>query len=246
MRTYVFLDLDDTVFQTLPKCPAGEPLRPVARRTDGSPISFMTRRQQTLFDRLRREAEIVPVTARNLAAFRRVDLPFACGAILDYGAVVLFPDGTLDAAWDAAVRPRAEALTGELQGVQQALREFIVQRGLEVTTRLVEDFGMTLYLVAKQPRRLTSELRTVRDELLPTLDLRRFFVHYNDNNLALIPRCFGKERAVRHVLDNHLGEEPRLTIGLADSLTDAPFLALCDYSLVPHGSQLFLQTLAVL
>src|SRR4051794_419713 len=117
MRTYVFLDLDDTILQTRLKCPPGEPLHPAAYRRDGSPLSFMTGRQQALLGLLTRGASVIPTTARNLDAFRRVGLAFPHLAILDFGGVVLLPDGTPDPAWDAVVRPQALALAGELQDV---------------------------------------------------------------------------------------------------------------------------------
>ena len=58
------------------------------------------------------------------------------------------------------------------------------------------------------------------------------------NNLALVPRFLGKERAVRHVIRHHLGPEPVLTLGMGDSLSDIPFLSACDFSVVPTASQL--------
>src|SRR5205823_998696 len=96
MRTVLFLDLDDTIFQTRPKCPVGEPVRPAAFRRDGTPLSFMTDRQRALLDVLSRAATVIPTTARSLDAFRRVDLAFGHAAILDFGGVVLTPGGELD------------------------------------------------------------------------------------------------------------------------------------------------------
>src|SRR5829696_8138848 len=104
MRIVLFLDLDDTVFHTGPKCPPGEAVRPAARRRDGTPLSFMTDRQRALLEVLFRSATVIPTTARSLDAFRRVDLPFAHAAVLDFGGVVLLPGGTLDLAWDGRVR----------------------------------------------------------------------------------------------------------------------------------------------
>src|SRR5262245_40812091 len=101
MRLVVFLDLDDTLFQTRPKCPDGEPLHLAAFRRDGEALSFMTARQRALFDWLSATASVVPTTARNRDAFRRVRLPFTGPAILDFGGVVLQPDGTPDPVWDA-------------------------------------------------------------------------------------------------------------------------------------------------
>lgn len=238
MRIVLFLDLDDTVFQTRPKCPPGATVRPAAARRDGTPVSFMTDAQATLADVLFRSATVIPTTARDLAAFRRVTLPFGHAAILDFGGVVLLPGGELDRAWDADVRPRALAVGPELHEWRRTVEDLSAERGLGVTARVVSDFDMPLYLVVKHPLGDAARLGLVRDRLRESADRGRFFLHENGNNLSLVPRFLGKERAVRHVLDHRLGPDPVVTIGLGDSLTDAPFLDLCDYSLVPRGSQL--------
>jgi hypothetical protein len=238
MRTVVFLDLDDTVFQTLPKCPTGAPIRPAAYRRDGAPLSFMTAAQRTLLDRLHVGATVIPTTARNLDAFRRVDIPFAHGAILDFGGVVLEPNGNLDPAWDAQVRPQTRATAGVLRELQHVVESLDARLQLEVRARVISDFDMPLYLVVKHPGGDVTRLVPVHDELCRCVDGARFFLHLNDNNLSVVPRFLGKERAVGYFLEHRLGGDQVLSIGVGDSLTDAPFLERCDFSLTPRGSQL--------
>jgi hypothetical protein len=238
MRCVLFIDLDDTIFQTRPKCPAGEAVRPAARGRDGTPLSFMTERQGALLDVLFRAATVIPTTARNLNAFRRVDLPFEHVAILDFGGVVLLPDGTLDVSWDAEIRPRALDLAPDLDALLGTVERFIAARQLGAYARIVSDFDMPLYLVVKHANGDGSRLDPIREELNGHIDRERFFIHYNSNNLSVVPRFLGKEKAVRHVLRRHFGNEPVLTLGMGDSLTDAPFIELCDYSLLPRASQL--------
>src|SRR5262245_58580522 len=114
MRVVVFLDLDGSIFQTRPKCPPGESLLPGALDRAGQPLSFMTARQERLLA-LFRGAIVIPTTARNLDAFRRVTLRFDSLAILDFGGVVLLPDGSLDCERDAFIRPLALAIAPELE-----------------------------------------------------------------------------------------------------------------------------------
>jgi hypothetical protein len=238
MKTIIFLDLDDTLFQTRPKCPPGIPLAPAALRPDGEPLSFMTPLQQHLFDLLGGAATIIPATARNFDAFRRVQLSFHSLAILDFGGVILHPDGTLDPGWDAQVRPLALSIGEELSEICRSLADFSSAQSLCVQPRIIHDFGMGLYIVMKHPAGDVAILEHIRTEALARLDRERFFVHANDNNLSVVPRFLGKEQAVRYVLAHHVGEEPILTVGVADSLSDAPFLNLCDFVLLPRGSQL--------
>ncbi len=238
MRIVLFLDLDDTIFQTAPKCPADEARQPAAYRRDGTPLSFMTRQQRTFLDMWQRSATVIPTTARNLDAFRRVDLPFDHYAILDFGGVVLLPDRTLDPLWDAEVRPRALEAAVELQAIHRTIVRLIERASLGAYARVISDFDMPLYVVVKHPDADCAALRMLRDELLRILNLDRFFVHMNGNNLSVGPTFLDKQHAVKHIIERRLGPEPMVTIGMGDSLSDAAFLEQCDFSVMPRGCQL--------
>jgi hypothetical protein len=71
--------------------------------------------------------------------------------------------------------------------------------------------------------------------------------HRNDNNIALLPPWLGKQNAVAHVLPRLRARFPdaRL-IGIGDSLTDAPFMRICDFAMLPTHSQLARATLDAL
>ncbi|MBY0525725.1 MAG: hypothetical protein K2R98_20130 [Gemmataceae bacterium] len=238
MRTCVFLDLDDTILQTRPKCPPGEPLSPAADDRNGRPLSFMTERQRALLSLLSAAGTVIPTTARNLDAYRRVRLAFTDLAVLDFGGVILRPDGTPEPDWDASIRPRALEMGPELHTELHAVQQFIDARRLEINARLIADFDMPLYLVLKHPAGNVAALQTVLREHWGGIDPQRFFIHCNGNNLSLVPRFLGKERAVQHIRAHLLGTEPVLTIGVGDSVSDAPFLAACDYALLPRDCQL--------
>jgi len=238
MRLVTFLDLDDTLFQTRPKCPPGAPLRPAAFRRDGAELSFMTDQQVRLFELLDTAGTVIPTTARNLDAFLRVRLPFRSLAILDFGGVVLLPDGRPDPAWDALVRPSAVAAEAALESVSCSLQAYVADRRLEVSVRLIRDFDLPLYVVLKHVRGDVAALEAVHAEALSGLDRSRFFVHFSDNNLSVVPRFLGKEKAVGYLLETHLAGEPLLTVGVGDSWTDLPFMRRCDFVVSPRHSQL--------
>jgi hypothetical protein len=238
VKVYAFLDLDDTLFQTLPKCPPGEACRAAAFRKDGAALSYMTRRQERLFEVLGSIGTIIPVTARNLDSFRRVDLPFTSMAILDFGGVVLLPGGQPDPDWDARVRPQALAVGAALERLVGSVIDFVERKKLAARARVIHDFDMPLYAVMKHPDGDVRTLERIAAEHLPTQPLDDFCVHANGNNLSIVPRFLGKEHAVAYLLERHVAGRDALSVGIGDSVSDVPFLRLCDFLMTPRGSQL--------
>lgn len=237
MKLYVFLDLDDSIFQTRRKCPVGEELFPAALDRDGNTNSWMTQRQRMLFSLFESAGTIIPTTARNHGAFSRVTLPFHHVAILNFGGVVLLPDGKLDERWDAEIRPRTQAVEEQLRQAFEEVQKFAEHRFPNVYARIIRDFDMPLYLVLKDRESDNLSLQAIAESgVLPAGE--GWFCHFNDNNLTLVPSFLGKEKAVQHVIDHHLGEESAVTLGLGDSVSDSGFLKLCDYAMTPRESQL--------
>ncbi len=95
--------------------------------------------------------------------------------------------------------------------------------------RVISDFGMPLYVVAKHPDGLTENLSKLWQAVKPEFPAEGFFVHQNDNNLSVVPTCISKRAAVEYLLNGPLNDGPRLVIGAGDSLSDAEFLRVCDF-----------------
>jgi hypothetical protein len=231
-------DLDDTLFQTRRKCPPGCELHPVAYGRIGEALSFATPGQRRLFEWLARDAVFVPVTGRNSDAVARVRLPFAGHAITSFGGVILTPGGGSDPEWSEHVGAHA----AEHRETLEALRCFALalgaRTGADVRATVVADRGIPLYLSVKHNRtdaaQLAAFVRRVAGEPAFPPGWR---VHLNDGNAACLPPYLAKEHAVRYFLDR-IAPSRAVTLGLGDSHSDAPFLALCDYALLPAGSQL--------
>ena len=104
MESYIFLDLDDTLFQTLRKCeaqPETIALQARAFLPDGTPNSYATNKQQWLWQLLSQGFKCIPVTGRDYSAFERVNLPFQEEIVLNHGAVILDRQRNIDTAWMA-------------------------------------------------------------------------------------------------------------------------------------------------
>lgn len=242
MKKFLFVDLDDTLFQTPGKCAKEEDLRPAAYLKDGAACSFTTSRQRAFFELMHREMTLIPATARNRDALSRVDLPFSSYAIIDYGGVVLEPGGAVDSLWLETMRVDMDrALTG-LKEAMQVIDAYSKSVGLEGRARLIEDCSTPFYIVVKDPEKKAEHLEQLeREAVAPWIATagNDFFIHRNGNNLAVLPKTLNKARAVDYLRKRLEAEHGEImTLGMGDSKSDARFMAACDYAIVPSSSQL--------
>lgn len=250
LKKYLFVDLDDTLFQTPGKCSEEQDLHPAAYLKDGSACSFTTARQRSFFELMHREMTLIPATARNRDALSRVDLPFSSYSIIDYGGVVLEPGGAIDAEWLETMRVDMQEAVHGLREIGQLIDDYLAHAGLKGRSRLIEDYATPFYVVVKDAEKRAERLEDVeREVVLPWLNQSGgdFFIHRNGNNLAVLPQSLNKARAVQHVrhrLEAEYGEI--MTLGMGDSQSDARFMASCDYAIVPRGTQLAALTVASL
>ena len=73
---------------------------------------------------------------------------------------------------------------------------------------------------------------------LPAEVLEHCYVHVNGNNLAIIPKFVSKQKAVEFFINKYDPNRERVILGWGDSLSDAGFLACCDWFGMPKNSQL--------
>jgi hypothetical protein len=240
MRAIAFVDLDDTLFQTIRKCPADVPayaLTPLGFAKDGSALSYATPRQMAFIAWLTETTVFVPVTARGLDALRRVRIPFTT-AVCAHGGVVLGDDGEPDGRWAAHVAAQAEAHAPMLAALAEAVNSSAAALGTPLAVRVLCEGPIGLYVLVKHPDAIEAELNAAVDAMLGAVPAG-WTVHRNGNNVAIIPPYLGKAHAVAHILPGLRARYPDApTLGIGDSLTDAPYMGLCDFAMTPTGSQL--------
>lgn len=238
MGRVVFVDLDDTLFQTARKDPTATRLAAVDGQ--GAPLSFQSDRQASLLDWLSDGARVIPVTGRNVQAFRRVTLAFGDRAICSFGGVVLNPDGTPDPEWHGRMAAAAPAAAPALDTLHAVTRQRAEALGIDVRHRVIHDADLPLYLSVKHNAGSGAETARLAEAMAPHMPAG-WAIHRNGSNMALLPPFLGKAHAVRFVMDalrDPNDPEPLLTIGVGDSLTDLGYMALCDYALTPRGTQI--------
>lgn len=234
-RIVIFLDLDDTILQTAPKCPPGEPVEPAAVDRAGQTLSFMTRAQRRLLEFWMAQGEVIPVTGRTDDALARVMIEFRSWRITHHGAVIRRPDGRLPPWWHDEIRPLLVAAEASLRHVAARLNEDAATGGYRVSRHLVEERLTYVSVKSDDDGTALARLRARLEEngLPPELAL-----HHNGNNFALMVKGTQKRDAVRRVARELERDGPIVTIGAGDSLSDIPFLRACDFALVPKDSQI--------
>ncbi|MGQ0592716.1 MAG: hypothetical protein ACT4QB_08715 [Gammaproteobacteria bacterium] len=247
MERFLFLDLDDTVFQTRAKCGPESDLTAAAYLKDGSAISYCTSRQRALLEMFGRELRIIPTTARNLDAFSRVALPFSEMSILDHGGIILDAGREPDRPWLERMQRLTRSIAGLLHDLAAGIAIWGRHRGIEVCPRIIGDCGLDLYVLVKHAKGDTAALQAMLDGCVQPWIARAgaaFKTQLNGNHLAILPAFLDKAHAVAYVIERlteRYGDV--LTFGMGDSMSDRDFVLLCDYALVPRGTQLYASTL---
>jgi hydroxymethylpyrimidine pyrophosphatase-like HAD family hydrolase len=249
MELFVFLDLDDTIFQTKRKCPEDQPVFPAAFAQDGSVMSFFTSKQARLFKLLHHKTRLIPTTARNHSSFLLTKIESYDYAIINHGGIILNADGNVHQGWFDSMKHLLAPVLQDLKALKQVLKAEAKKRNINFKIRLIDDLGLTFYLLVKHEDRNHSALKVLLLEVIePYLQQHNlgFYCHLNDNNLAVLPRFLNKAPAVKFLqqeLDKKYTEY--LSVGMGDSLTDIAYMQLCDYFMTPKNSQIVRECIGV-
>ena len=246
MEKFLFLDLDDTVFQTRRKCASLEQATPAAYALSGEPSSYSLPKQKTLLALLHEQWRIIPTTARTQAAYVRVDLGVPCnnGVILNHGATILDENGQEDGQWRARLEPQLATVQAMFSELKQVIEQYAEQQHIELLVRIIHEAGLDFYVEVRHHQAVYAELHSILVNCVQPLlqEFTAFQAYLNSNSLTILPRSINKSHAVNYRLDalkQQYGEI--LTMGMGDSLSDAPFIAQCDYAMIPQGAQLHQQ-----
>jgi len=236
MRRVVFVDLDDTLFQTARKNPQARTVAAVDG--DNRPLSYQSDRQATFLHWLAEGATVIPVTGRSVQAFRRVILPLGRQAICSFGGVILGPDGAPDPEWHRRIMPAARTAEPILATLESEVRAIAADLAIDVRHRILHDADLPLYLSVKHNASHAEETARLAEAVRSTLP-DGWTLHLNDANLALRPAFLDKAHAVAFLIERLETEQgPLLTVGVGDSFTDLGYMALCDYALTPTRAQI--------
>lgn len=240
----VLTDLDDTFFRNVKKVPEDELAGSIEVVTDtGDRVSVMTPRQAALFAWIRRTCDIIPVTARSLEAFRKINLDFGDSwKIAGNGAVVIRPDGEIDEEWAAIMRAELVAYAGILQEMHDAVAWRVREAGFEFVVKRYAEYGHEHCVLFSCEGQDHGDLASIAGRLRFGLTAN-IHIHHNAGTLALTAGPVSKKRASEYVLSKIEGLDRRPVMAFGDSLSDLPFMSLGDFVCAPLGSQISEKTL---
>ncbi len=231
-QTLLFLDLDDTLFQTLRKNPQGSIQ---ATQTTSTP-SYMTQAQQIFWQLFYHNpaVNIIPVTARDQRQYNNSFLSKdskITTAVLYFSGVIL-EQGKIDEVWQENRRNAYAKLAVSIADSQAQVQTALASYPLNYFNLYnVENYYLTIKASADCPLALRAEVFQHLKTLLPP----HYLLHENDRALSLLPEFLDKSRAVRYLIERY---QPLLTLGAGDSLTDWGFMQCCDFRLIPARTQL--------
>ncbi len=231
-KILLFLDLDDTLFQTQRKKPQGS----IPATHNVSTLSYMTEAQQALWQLFHEHphALIIPVTARDQRQYHNTFLSQEAKiqtAVLYFSGLILH-QGQPDPHWQAHIKTAYDALDTSIEQLYQQLQKNLsTQEHSQFNTSCSDHYYVTIKAQQDCPKALRDSVFQRIRGLLP----QGYFVHENDRALSLLPKCLDKRHAVEYLIEQH---QPTLTLGAGDSLTDWGFMQACDFRLIPKQTQL--------
>lgn len=230
-RTLVAVDVDRTMIYS----PAAVALGAAAGHDPGEllhveqhedrAVSAMTAAAAALWQELARSADLVPVTTRTMAQFRRVSWPGGAvrHAITTNGARLLV-DGAEDPEWSAEVHSRLSRGCGPIDEVRARLA-----CAGPWLLRVRDAEGLFCYAIVDRAALPDDEVSALRDWAAP----RGWVVSVQGSKLYCLPAPLTKSAAA-DALARRLGSS--LTLAAGDSLLDAGLLSWAHRAIRPaHG-----------
>jgi HAD superfamily hydrolase (TIGR01484 family) len=228
----LFIDLDDTLFQTRRKNSQG--IIPATRTALTGKGSYMTQAQKLFFDLFNesKKVKIIPTTARDIEQYHNTLLSDSARietAILYFSGMIL-EKGHEEKQWQQ-----------QIQRAYQQLDKSILQLFIEVKAIIADHPQFILYnvddyyITVKAKQDCPIAIRETIFSQLKTMKIEGYFIHQNDRALSLLPQFLNKKFAVQYLIEKY---QPSLTLGVGDSLTDLSFMAVCDFRIFPKNAQI--------
>lgn len=236
MEVIAFTDLDDTLFQSPRKCPQVHDFTVAADLPNGQPGAYATPQQNSLKQMLQAHL-IIPVTGRRTDSLSRVRMNFPHYKVASHGAIILDANDNIYPEWLDILTQEEAQWRQRLKTLESYLLQYIAEHNLELRVRVVDDYGFACYVCVKGRDEHLKQMQKDQEKHVPA---EGFTCHINDRNLAYMPPYASKKRAVLFLKEALKAEyDSAITyFGVGDSNSDAAFMSVCDFQILPSHSQI--------
>lgn len=232
----VFADLDDTLFQTARKMSETPCETRLASRAANGSHSYMTKAQAATVRWLLETTVLIPTTARSSKVLGRTTIPFRGYKICSNGGAIITPEGEHDPDWVVRVARISTDYSAAFAAMEAALAP--LSKAGTLRSWLVCEAQTPVYLVAKIGADTPSTVLNDAEELCRNEVGDALVFHRSDRNMSFTPQGLTKFDAVKEMLERLPDTDRRPIWGMGDSVSDLPFMRLCQMMVAPSSSQI--------
>ncbi|MEK7431520.1 MAG: hypothetical protein AABZ74_00190 [Cyanobacteriota bacterium] len=235
MKAIVFVDLDETIFQTRIKNKEG--FIPVTNTKNPKYTSYMTPAQSLLWDIIvnHESVSIIPVTLRGIKEYNDTQIsknPKIITSVLYFSGIITNNDYA-DAVWANHIKSCFLKLKPSLGDIFQELMKNLKKDVFKV--EIVDSFYISIKNLSSGDVDYINQNKALIKFIEKKIINDEYVVHFKNKNIIILPKFLNKKNSVQYLINKY---KPDLTIGAGDSLFDWGFMDLCDYKLIPRDSQL--------
>lgn len=232
----VFADLDDTLFQTERKMAEPADASFLASRASNGSHSYMTEAQAATVQWLLATTRLIPTTARSSQVLKKTTIAFTDYKIASNGGAIITPEGVHDPDWAAhAVRVSGRHTTA-FEAMESAIAHLVDYSDLR-SWRVCEQ-ETPVYFVVKVSAQAPEDVLDEAERLCRAEVGDDLLFHRNGRNMSFTPKGLAKIDAVNEMLSRLPNRDKRPIWGMGDSLSDLPFMQLCQMIVAPWNSQI--------
>jgi len=231
-RIFFFSDIDDTLMQTRRKTDFTQSTVVGGYTKEGEENSFFYEGIKLFIDTIiASNITFIPTTARSLDSYNRTIFAKEKAiryVILNFGGLIL-TDGKIDREWEEKINT-AYAKIIPIKNVYQALNKHLMSIDATLMIKIMDDFYISIY--NKFNLNDKGILTELKEQLKIFLDEHQdFYLYENDNSFAILPHCLNKKFAVEYLINKN---NPILTLGAGDNISDLDFMNLSSFRLIPN------------
>ncbi len=230
-RIMFFSDIDDTLIQTKRKTNFQKKTIVGSYNKNGEEGSFFYEGTKIFIDTLiDSNINFIPTTARNLGSYKRTvfyNNQKIKHAILNFGGLILY-NNKIDIQWEKIISQNYSILKS-LDIVICELDKHVEKHNLNLEIKIIDSYYISIY--NRENLDNVAILKKIKECLASfIIENNQFYIYENDNSFGILPNFLNKSLAVEYLIKKN---EPILTIGAGDNISDLAFMKCTDFKLSP-------------